>query len=185
MSLQAYNPLTGDFDLTQIVSPPFGNVSIQTNTGTAVGVGFAIKVMGTDGMVGTVSGDTVTLTPGYKKYVSPSIDFTATGATVIFTNGTSKFVLTGITLVSDVIDNYSGGASFSIGFTGPDYDDYITHTTDSVILSDYFNNMFVGVSDSLGHYPLLPASTALRVNVTSAAIADTFTGRIVVFGFTV
>ena len=185
MSLQAYNPLTGDFDLTQIVSPPFGNISLQTNSGTATGVGFAAKILGTAGLTGTATSDTITLTPGYQKFISPSIDFKTIGNTIVFTNGLSKFVVTGISLVTDNIVNYSGGANFNVGFTGPDYSDYITHSTDSVILPNYFNNMFVGLSDSLGHYPLLPASTALRVRVYAGAIADTFTGRVIVFGFTV
>lgn len=185
MSLLAYNPITGDFDLTQIVSPPFGNVSIQTNTGTAVGVGFAIKILGTAGLLGTVSADTVTLTPGYQKYTSPTIDFTTLASTVIFTNALSKFVVTGVSIVADSVINYSGGANFNIGFTGPDYDDYLTHATDPVTSDDHYNNLFVGLTDSLSNYPLLPASTALRINVISAATADTFAGRVIVFGFTV
>jgi hypothetical protein len=123
---------------------------------------------------------------GDQKFISPVMDLTQTGLTTAFTNGSKAFVITRITFIADEIDNYSGGATVNVGYTGPLYDMYAANfTTDPANATGLYNGLVVSSSEDEDAFHLLPAHTALIINVTGAATADVFLGRYVITGFTV
>lgn len=121
----------------------------------------------------------------YVRYISPSINFTNTGATTIFTNGSSNFVVDQIIFLVDTVVNFSGGFTANVGFTAAAYSDYLSSYVTSLQDQSTYDIIDISGGEDAGIFPYLPASTALRVNVTSGAIADTFTGRVLISGFIV
>jgi len=119
------------------------------------------------------------------KFVSPTINFTATGNTTLLTNGTDEFVPYAYTFVTDAVTNFSGDGTFNIGFTAAAYDDYVQSVAFGFDDVNQFSSFLIDEPGAAAGYPLLQPSTALVLNITSGVTADVCTGRCIVFGFTV
>lgn len=119
------------------------------------------------------------------KFVSPTINFKQVAATTIFTNGSSNFIIDQIVFLADNVVNYSGGFIANVGFTAADYSDYLLNYTTSLQASSTYDIVDISGSEDVGVFPYLAAGAVLKCNVTTGAIADAFTGRVVITGFTV
>jgi len=160
-------------------------INFQTDSGIAVPSGNVIDILGSAGTTTTGATNIVRIVPGYEKFTSPTIDFTAIGNTTIFTNGSSRFVPFSITFVSDNVVNFSGDGDFNLGFTGPNFTDYLASDPFELNGIHQFSSFLIDGIGGGADFALLPASTALVLRVTTGITADTFTGRAIVMGFTV
>lgn len=168
-----------------ISASPYAATTFVTNSGTAIPSSNVINILGIDGETTSGSGSTVTIIPGYMKFISPTIDFTTIGNTTIFTNGSSNFVLYSFTFVSDSIVNYANDARVNIGFTAASYNDLVNNAVTVLSATGQFIDYSLIPGSFSGAHPLLPPSTPLVARVSSGATADVYSGRCIIFGFTV
>lgn len=160
-------------------------ITYTADSGSATPSANNLNVVGSFGETTSGATDTLTLIPGFRKFTSAAIDFTAVASTVLFTNGAAKFIPYSVTLVSDTVTNFSGDGNFNLGFTAAGYSDYINGDSTGLSAVDQFSSWLIDEPGGAGGWPLLQPGVALRINVTTGITADAFTGHVIVFGFTI
>lgn len=116
------------------------------------------------------------------------VNFTATGLTLIASNLPSDFVPTeflfyGINVVGATPPVYP---KFSIGWTSPDYQDVLSPFTQPVRVTGCFANYGFGNTSPSSHgtAPILPGSTDIYINVTTAdTVALSNTQQVYIIGY--
>ena len=159
--------------------------SFVTDSGTAIPAANILNVIGSFGDLTSGTSNTVTIIPGFRKFTSGPIDFTAVASTVLFTNGVTKFIPYSVTLVADAVTNFSGDGQFNLGFTAAGYSDYINGDSTGLSAVNQFSSWLIDEPGGAGGWPLLQPGAALRINFTTGITADVFTGHVIVFGYTI
>lgn len=97
------------------------------------------------------------------------VDFTATGLTLIASNLPTDFVPTEFVFYADTITGAPSTTKFSIGWTGPDYEDLLSPFTQPVKVTGCFANYGFGNTkpSAYGTAPVIPALTNIYINVTT------------------
>lgn len=113
-------------------------------------------------------------------YQSPTIDFKTTGTTPIFTTESSgSFIALQIIFILDVVDTFTVPGIYNIGWTAPDYDDFISSKAiGSFTASSTFAAATTGPINIF-----IPASTQVIFNITTVVTATTCTGSVIFVGF--
>jgi len=136
----------------------------------AAGLGISVSTVG--------STATVTNT-GAIKYISPSIDFKTVGLTTFFTTeSTLNFFIISVIVIVDSSTAANLDGTFNIGWTATDYDD-LGNTLGDVWSSSQTYSLILGTLNPI----FIPASTTIRVNVTSGDTGTTQIARIALTGF--
>jgi len=115
---------------------------------------------------------------------SATVDGLVEQATTIFTNGSRPFLITSISAYLESVENYSGAASYSVGFTDPTYDDYLDGVDALVNEPGEFNTEVLGGGVS-GPFQILQPGVELKVLINNAAIADVYNVKFLINGFVV
>jgi len=108
-----YNPFTGDLDIVDVGSGPGGDLSVQTDSGTATSVAMLLKMFGAGGASTSATGDTVTVTS------APAVTWeTITANQTLDVNtgyfcssGTLSLALPAASAVGDIITIIMNGAT--------------------------------------------------------------------------
>ncbi len=112
-------------------------------------------------------------------FISPEINFKSTGNTIIFTTQPSLlFIPISFILMCDQATAAIGDSIFNVGWTGANYDDWLTGNSFSGPQQGFFS---LGIAPS-SVLPA-PASTQVRINVTSADSGTSLSGRLIFTGF--
>jgi len=140
-------------------------------------------VNGTYPVLVNTSSSTATVSLAYNVvswFVSPTIDFTQTGLSTVFTVGSGRqFIPTLCTLVLQNAVDVSAGGGFNLGINGPSYIDYINgNTSDMTAPNTFSDNIIQGSSD-----PIATAGTSIIFNSTTGITATTATGYVIVQGY--
>jgi hypothetical protein len=128
-----------------------------------------------------MSGLANALNSQYFTYVSPSINFKATGNTTIFT---TKFGLTfvplDITFVCDSATAANGDSVCNIGTNAANFDNWYSGLTPLIQQASTYNTNNGQVATN---FPVFPASTAVVLRVTTADTGTSISGKAIITGF--
>lgn len=109
------------------------------------------------------------------------IDATAVAATTIFTTEASRtFVVTDVIFRITAATGFISAATASIGTNASTYNDILTATALTGVSAV---NNFIKPPVGAAVLPAVPASTALKVNITVGAVATGLTLAVDVFGY--
>lgn len=106
------------------------------------------------------------------------VDATATGATLIDTTESGRFVPIFINLEATNVVGFTSVPSVSIGSNSPNFDDLLAITA----LTDVDTTNETTSPPLVSPYISHPSSTGLSINVTTAAVATTYTLRVTLVG---
>lgn len=113
--------------------------------------------------------------------IKTAIDATATGATTLFTTraGSARFYPTYAHVKLATVSGFVAAAALSIGSNSATFDNIsvITALTGLSTANDFFRTILNAIPSSIA------ASTDVKANVTTAAIATTYTVDVFLVGF--
>lgn len=111
------------------------------------------------------------------RYVSATIDFTTLGVVQLFSTASiGYFVPINTTFLCDVATAIVGDSTSNIGWTPPDYDDYMSLGIGAATSGE-------ATDQSNATNPYIPASTPVSINVTQAETGTALLGRIAMVGY--
>ncbi len=111
----------------------------------------------------------------------PTVNLKSTGNTIIFTP-LSKFAVVQISCFGVSVTGVIGAPVASFGWTAATYNDLTSGFTSFPTATDHTNGS--EIASTIGETPVIPASTAFRINVTAAdATATTNSQRIDILGY--
>ncbi len=112
-------------------------------------------------------------------YVSTEIDFKVADETIIFTTQPLLlFIPISFILICDEATAATGDAIFNVGWTGPNYDDWIMGNAFSGPQQGFFSQ-----GSSPSSVMPAPSATPVRINITSPDTGTSLSGRLIFTGF--
>ena len=114
-------------------------------------------------------------------YLSDPIDFKTVATYPLFTTLVgSKFMPIDYAFICDSATAANGDGNFSIGWTGPTYEDFISGgSSTNAITANHFDNYPV----SSGSKEVFPANTPIILNLTNADTGTALSIRVMMCGF--
>lgn len=115
----------------------------------------------------------------FVNFISPTINFKTTGDTILFTvPATVNFCCISYTQVCDTATAPNGDSDFNIGWTAALYSDFLTAQSFALNAADTSITVLSGAQ-----VLLMPAGTAIRVNILTGDTGTALTGRLTFQGF--
>ncbi len=125
------------------------------------------------------TGNVVVSSNGIQLIRGPIVDLTVAGPTLLFTTGPSTFAILYITLLTSSIAGQMSISIFNIGWTPPNYDDFVMGTSSTFTQNNEYYNLFFATTPGV----MIPAATNVYINVTTPAVATTDLEAVYITGF--
>jgi hypothetical protein len=122
---------------------------------------------------------TLDVNMGVISYVSPLIDFKTIGLTPLFTiSATKRFAPFAYSTIIQTNVSMVGDAQYSLGWTAPNYSDYL-------FLASFFPGMAGDVNNifNTSAVMIFPANTTIYCNVSAPDSGTTVTGYVNILGY--